>query len=211
MVVFCSPGEWLLLPGVVMVWEGRWDSRGFRSSNCWKHAHYSDIHLTLWWSDPVDSAEFQTFHSFIEMRDSAEESCGWRWHKLLTTTTLRFNINKMTQAHSEYWHPALGRHLEFTDSSECRYWELLHYPDQPAPRLAEGSLSDTSLAGWFTKVYPKWMVLWGSIERRPVPQKRNWLRDSYNRTTSVLFPSSLFITFSCVILYNLYDSKLYYN
>jgi hypothetical protein len=64
---------------------------------------------------------------------------------------------------------------------------------------------------WVVKRGCKWMVLWGSIERRPVPQKRNWLWDLYNRTASVLFPSPLFITFSCVILYDLYDSKLYHD
>jgi hypothetical protein len=52
----------------------------------------------------------------------------------------------MTQVYRERWHPSLEEHLEYTSSSQCRYWELLHYPDQPAPQLAEGSLNDTLLA-----------------------------------------------------------------
>jgi hypothetical protein len=80
----------------------------------------------------------------------------------------------------------------------------------PSKDPKDGGLSQTplSVVGLF---YDEWMVLWGSIERRLVPQKRNWLRDSYNRTTSVLFSSPLFITFLCVILYDLYNSKLYYD
>ena len=69
--------------------------------------------------------------------------------------TINSTTNKMSRVYSQYWHPAFGRHLEFAALSECRYWELLQYPDLPTPRLAEGSLNDTSLAAWFSKVYLK--------------------------------------------------------
>ena len=58
----------------------------------------------------------------------------------------------MTESTVEYWHSAKRKPLEFSASSEFKYWELLQYPDQAEPELVEGRLNEETLNGWFTKV-----------------------------------------------------------